>query len=268
MVVDWLGSPRTALWTALSGAPVRVGYDLPRRRYAYNVRVPRNRQGDHDLRGFAGEAFLDPVRRLGLRPSPWKTGFAHGGTLVEGKIDPGRAYAAWADDFFTGASPVVALMFSATWPAKAWPADEARRLAGLLQTRGRVPLVVPGPGDEPFVAAMTEGAPDIPVAPPTNLPELADLLTRATLFVGTDCGARHLAAALGLPTVTIFGPTDPGGWNPPGPRHVAVRTGESCSPCDLTTCPVAGHPCMEGLKAGMVLEGVERINPVPGQAAR
>jgi ADP-heptose:LPS heptosyltransferase len=263
LVVDWLGSPRTALWTALSGASIRVGYDLPRRRYAYNIRVPRNRDGQHDLRGFAGEAFLDPLRRLGLAPAPWRSGFAAEGLMTGESLALGHVYSDWADTFFTGQGKVVALMFSATWAAKAWPAAEAIRLTGLLRGEGLLPLVVPGPGDEEFVSAMTEGAPDITVAPPTNLPELADLLNRTPLFVGTDCGARHLAAALGLSTVTLFGPTDPGGWNPPGPRHVAVRTGESCSPCDLTTCPVAGHPCMEGLTADMVMEGIGRI---PGLA--
>ena len=77
LVIDWLGSPRTAVWTALSGARLRVGYDLPRRRWAYNLRVPRNRAGIHPLRGFAGEAFLDPLRALGLAPDPWLPAVDH-----------------------------------------------------------------------------------------------------------------------------------------------------------------------------------------------
>ena len=50
--IDWLGNPRTALWTLLTGAPVRVGYDLPRRRWFYNVKVPRNDEDGRHLRGF------------------------------------------------------------------------------------------------------------------------------------------------------------------------------------------------------------------------
>ena len=80
LVIDWLGSPRTALWTMLTGASVRVGYDLPQRRWAYNVKVPRNQKGRWDLRGFAGEAFLDPLRCLGLDPRPWRDGFARRGS--------------------------------------------------------------------------------------------------------------------------------------------------------------------------------------------
>ena len=97
------------------------------------------------------------------------------------------------------------------------------------------------------------------MAPNTNLPELAYLMARAALFVGTDCGPRHLAAAMGLPTVTIFGPTDPGGWNPPTPDHVSVKHQVDCSPCDLTVCPVAGHPCLKDLNSGMVIAKVTRM---------
>jgi ADP-heptose:LPS heptosyltransferase len=74
LVIDYLGSPRTAWWTALCGAPLRVGYDLPRRRWAYNVRVPRNADQTTALAAFAGEAFLDPLRVLGLDPAPWRAG--------------------------------------------------------------------------------------------------------------------------------------------------------------------------------------------------
>ena len=117
----------------------------------------------------------------------------------------------------------------------------------------------PGPGDEELVAAIRTDDPQAPVAPPTSLAELADLLRRCELFVGTDNGARHLAAALDRPTVTLFGPTDPVGWNPADPRHVPVRTGEDCSPCDLTSCPVPGHPCLENLEPEAVLVAVRRV---------
>ena len=64
---------------------------------------------------------------------------------------------------------------------------------------------------------------------------------------------------MGVPTVTLFGPTDPGGWNPEHPLHVAVRTGETCSPCDLKHCPLPDQPCMTGLSAEMVDEAVRSL---------
>jgi len=264
LVVDFLGSPRTALWTALSGAPLRVGYDLPRRRWAYNVRVPRNRVGGRRVVQFAGEAFLDPLRALGLAPGPWRPGGASARAVDPGAL--GTAYREW-DAARRRTAPTAALVFSATWPAKAWPAAHVAALAELLAAAGVGALVVPGPADAELVAGVLAAAPDIPVAPPTNLPELAHLLAGCAVLVGTDSGARHLAALLGTPTVTLFGPTDPGGWNPDHPRHVAVTNPVPCAPCDLQRCPVAGHPCLDDLAprrvARIVLDLLERTGGGP-----
>lgn len=261
LALDWLGSPRTAMWTAFCGARVRVGYDLPRRRWAYNVRVPRNRAGGQNLRGFAGEAFLDPLRALGLDPAPWRPC-----GRAQDRSTP--AIATPFDDWLTGwlAGPQgsaggarVVLVMSATWSAKAWP---ARHIAGLwraLSAAGAKVVLAPGPGDEALVSALAAELPPSAFAPPSTLGQMARLLQGADLFIGTDNGLRHLAAALGVPTVTMFGPTDPGGWNPPGPRHVCVRRGVSCSPCDLTECPVPGHPCLEELGAEPVAEAALRL---------
>jgi ADP-heptose:LPS heptosyltransferase len=252
LVVDWLGNPRTALWTALTGARWRVGYDLPRRAWAYNVRVPRNRTGGRDTRGFAGEAFLDPLRALGLQPSPWRPGLAGG----ERPSALGAAYLDWKAAWRPAQRTTVALVMSATWPAKAWPAGHVAQLVSILVARGLAPLLVPGPGDEGLLRALAGRVDAQWIAPPTDLLELADLLGESSLFAGTDCGARHLAAALGRPTVTLFGPTDPRGWNPADPAHVSLYTGAECAPCDLRVCPVPGHPCLDDLAPATVAEAI------------
>lgn len=259
LALDWLGSPRTAVWTAFSGARVRVGYDLPRRRWAYNVRVPRNRVGGQDLRGFAGEAFLDPLRALGLDPAPWAPSGAPDAAAAS---DPGPAtpFATWLTRWQGDArGPRIVLVMSATWTAKAWPGRHVAGLWRLLSAAGANVVLAPGPGDEALVAGLATELPPTAFAPPSTLREMARLLRSSDLFIGTDNGLRHLAAALGVPTVTVFGPTDPGGWNPPGPRHVCVRRGVSCSPCDLTECPVPGHPCLEDLGAEPVAEAALRL---------
>lgn len=248
LVLDWLGSPRTAFWTAATAAPLRVGYDLRGRGLAYNVRVPRNRRQGVEVAAFAGEAFLDPLRALGLAPGPWRPA----GGVRPAPDALGARYREWRRQWDGQPRPWVGLMLSASWSAKAWPAAEAARLTALLREGGARPLAVTGPGDEALAEALRRGDPAVPFAPPTDLLELADLLADLDLLVATDNGARHLAAALGVPTVTLFGPTDPRGWNPPGPDHVAVSRNVPCSPCDLTTCPVPGHPCLDGLRAEAV----------------
>ncbi len=259
LVIDWLGSPRTALWTIMTGAPVRVGYDLPRRRWAYNIKVPRNQVSGLDLRGFAGEAFLDPLRCLGVAPSPWLDGFAAKPVPDQAPVEFSDNYRTWLDSWILGSGPRVVMMMSATWSAKGWPARHAAELFLEFRRRGFHPILVTGPGDEKLEAELRELLPEDAIAPPTDLLELAHLLGLARVFVGTDCGPRHLAASLGVPTVTLFGPTDPFGWNPAAPSHVSVRTDEECSPCDLADCPVPGHPCMMDLTPRMVMEAVERV---------
>ncbi len=258
LVIDYLGSPRTALWTALSGAPLRVGFDLPRRRWAYNVRVPRNRRGAVDVVQFAGEAFLDPLRALGLAPAAWRPGEG-ASCLTSDEQTLGTAYRAWQADWVASGRPRVALMFSATWPAKAWPAREGAALYRQLAAQGLDPVLVTGPGDAGLAAELRAAAPEARFAPPTTLPELAHLLARCSIYVGTDNGPRHLAALLGVPTLTLFGPTDPRGWNPEDPRHVAVTAPVACAPCNLTRCPIPGHPCLDGLPAATVAAAVRKL---------
>ncbi len=262
LVIDWLGSPRTALWTAISGAPWRVGYDLPRRRWAYNLKVPRNRLGDRPTRGFAGEAFLDPLRTLGMPVQPWrplglKPAFREG--------DLGEAYGRWRDGWLREDRLTVAMMMSATWPAKAWPARHVGQLWRLIENSGRRALFIPGPGDTELVRELQDSIPAGSIAPQTSLLELADLLGRCVAFVGTDCGPRHLATVLGLPTATVFGPTDAVGWNPADPRHVSLSSPVDCLGCDHKLCPLPGRPCLEDLPAAVVLAGLEGILAAPGK---
>jgi len=260
LVIDWLGNPRTAMWTILTGAAVRVGYDLPQRRWAYNVRVPRNRDGARHLRGFAGEAFLDPLRALELEPAPWRGGFAG---QVSGRSPTSQTVrpevVGWVQDWLAHTGPPVVVVMSATWPAKMWPLAQVQPFLERLLASGVNAVVVPGPGDDWLLSALAEAESGIPVAPPTNLSELAYIVSRASLFVGTDCGPRHLAAALGVPTLTVFGPTDPGGWNPASPAHVSVCHPVPCAPCNLRVCAVAGHPCLADLESGTVVASVKMM---------
>lgn len=242
LVVDFLSTPRTALWTAISGARWRVGYDLPWRRWAYNVRIPRNRLVDSHLQQFAGEAFLDVLRGLGFQPGSWRPSPLNRETT--GSL--GAAYLSWRGEILSRAQkdrrPLVTLVMSATWPAKAWPVESAVELVALLQARGVVPVLAPGPGDELHTGQMKSLVSNLIIAPPTGLHELSDLLSRVDVHIGTDNGSRHLAAALGVPTVTLFGPTDPTGWNPRRPDHVSVFRDLDCRPCNLIHCPLPGHP--------------------------
>lgn len=91
----------------------------------------------------------------------------------------------------------------------------------------------------------------------TSVGELPALLSQCQLFLGNDSGAMHVAAAVGLPMVAIFGPTDPEGTAPVTPRCTIVQQKPYCSPCFLRRCPT-DHRCMTAIGEGMVASALRQ----------
>ena len=89
----------------------------------------------------------------------------------------------------------------------------------------------------------------------TAIADLPALLSQCHLFLGNDSGAMHVAAAVGLPVVAIFGPTDPFGTAPVTPRCTIVQQKPYCSPCFLRRCPT-DHRCMKQVTPDMVESAV------------
>jgi len=104
-------------------------------------------------------------------------------------------------------------------------------LAGVvawLQANDACPLVLGGPADDALIARFCKACEKPPpVLQQLDLLSVAGVLAYVDLFIGHDSGLTHLAAALHLPTVVLFGPTDPRRWAPRG-SHVTVLTGEGC----------------------------------------
>ena len=130
-------------------------------------------------------------------------------------------------------------------PKKNWPSARFVELLSRLKVgfpRAR-PWLLQGPADGEAVHAIGEGLGklmEIPLLRPHRLTDLTALLQEATLFVGNDSGVTHLSAALGVPTIAIFGPSDPAVWAPIGPRTYVLYGESPCEPCHLTEprhCP-------------------------------
>jgi ADP-heptose:LPS heptosyltransferase len=97
------------------------------------------------------------------------------------------------------------------------------------------------------------------VPPATTLPQLGALLKRCTVMITNDSGPLHIGAALGVPVLGIYGPTNPLLQGPYGDRHLMVRNeGLSCLGCNYTECPI-GHPCMLELSVATVMLGVREL---------
>ncbi|MCX7806266.1 MAG: glycosyltransferase family 9 protein, partial [Planctomycetota bacterium] len=154
----------------------------------------------------------------------------------------------------TGASGCAAVMSpGAGWETKRWPPARYGALAARLKSElGMTPILVwAGAGEKAMceeAAAASGGAATI--APQTGLRELKELLARSRLFVGGDTGPLHLAAALGIPCVGIYGSSDEKRNGPYGGRCRIVSSGTPCRPCWKPVCPLSGADrisCMSGV---------------------
>ena len=155
--------------------------------------------------------------------------------------------------------PLVGFHPGARWPGKRWPADMFCSLGRLLKKRqGTGVLVFGGPGEEDLAGQVAEGIqPSTPVAANLSLRQLMALISGCALFVTNDSGPMHMATALGVPVVAIFGPTQPmlGFW-PLGDEDVVLTAGLPCSPCSLhgeRKCPRGSWECLQRVKVEDVL---------------
>jgi ADP-heptose:LPS heptosyltransferase len=145
----------------------------------------------------------------------------------------------------------------ATWHTKRWPPESFGEVAkGLIEAQG-LAVVVPWHGDEERKAAETIAGiagPQAFLAPDTNLRQLAALISQAILFVGNDTGPLHLAVALNIQSVAIFGATDPLRNGPYGTAHRMQTGGVDCHPCWKKTCARHDRVCLTWVKPEKVLE--------------
>jgi heptosyltransferase-2 len=138
--------------------------------------------------------------------------------------------------------------------AKCWPPSRFAEVANRLQSEADADVILFGTSAEATVSEAISSEmrrPPIDLTGKTAISDLAALLSRCHLFIGNDSGAMHVAAAVGLPIVAIFGPTDPFGTAPVTPRCSIVQQKPYCSPCFLRRCPT-DHRCMTAISPEMV----------------
>ncbi|MEK6570494.1 MAG: glycosyltransferase family 9 protein, partial [Bacteroidota bacterium] len=249
LVIDLYGNPRTALMTYFSAAKYRVGFAFRGRRYAYNIHVPSRGGEVHNL-----EFNLDVLRPLGIE-------------VIDRSIP---FYIAREDEEYVEEflfqnrlehETIVALNPGGTWYTKQWGLRKFAELGDVLAEAYRAKIVlVWGPG-EIEKAQRIQNLMRQPsfIPPPTTLKQLAALFKKCAFVVSNDAGPMHLAAVLGIPTLGIYGPTNPDYQGPIGEKNSWVRlNGLDCLGCNLTSCPI-GHLCMERLSVDAVMRAVQNL---------
>jgi len=145
--------------------------------------------------------------------------------------------------------------------AKCWPPERfAAAINQLVRQRSAEVLLFGTPGEANVSAAIQTGLEHraLDLTGKTDVAKLPALLSRCAVFLGNDSGAMHLAAAVGLPVVAVFGPTDPEGTSPVTPRCTIVQEKPYCSPCFLRRCPI-DHRCMTAIAPEQVSAGVLKV---------
>lgn len=237
LAIDLQRIQKSAFLARASGAPRVLGFDRARTKEASWIWT-RERLAPGDPQGHRVEQYLDVLRHLGVaRPT------------AERLLPEDPAAAAWAGALAArlGGAPIVVCVGASKAPNRWAPERFAALARGLAREHG-VPLcLVGGPGDREAFAATLQAVRDEPgvcdLVGRSSLPELIALLRTARLFVGCDTGPMHLAAALDVPVVALFGPADPRRTGPWGAGHVVVR-----GP-DRTMDSVAVEAVLEAVRA-------------------
>lgn len=145
------------------------------------------------------------------------------------------------------------------WITKLWDEDKFAQLIDLIYNDLHIPsLILWGPGERHLAdKIMRKCITPAMVSFSTNLSELIALVSKSRLMVSGDSGPLHVASALGIPVVGLYGPTDPvrnGPWNP---HDSACTIRYQCSPCNQQVCPI-GIQCMKKLEVPQVLDSVKK----------
>jgi lipopolysaccharide heptosyltransferase I len=212
VAVDLQGAIRSAVLARCSGAPIIYGSaqtrESPASMWYTRPVIPHGRHIIEQNLSVI-EAFVGGQRDVPEIPFPHD---AKAEARIAGQI---------SDHDFAILNP------GAGWGAKRWPAERYGKVAGVLAKFGVRSVVNYGPGEEDLARAAETASGGAAQAIRCSISELIALTRRTKLFIGGDTGPLHLAAALHVPVVAIFGPTDPARNGPYGTRSVVLRNSSS-----------------------------------------
>jgi len=240
-----------AAWLAWRAKiPERIGYARDGRSFLLTKAVPVPRNGE--IPAHEKFYYLELLRRAGWLDSVPDESFI-GLCVPEEKRSRAGEFLRKA-----GVRPDavrIAVAAGASYgSAKCWPPSRFAEVANCLQSEADADVILFGTAAEACVSAAISAEmrrPPIDLTGKTAIADLPALLSKCHLFIGNDSGAMHVAAAVGLPIVAVFGPTDPSGTAPVTPRCCIVQQKPYCSPCFLRRCPT-DHRCMTAITADVV----------------
>jgi len=267
LAIDFHGGPRASLLTWLSGAKVRLGYEILGRGWMYTRRVarPRALRARHSV-----ENQWDLLRALDIDP-PEREGDA-----VEMVVDPSaidRVRARLAEAHVANGDRLIVIHVSAGNPFRRWPLDHFVSLVNGLAGHPACRVVLTsGPSERAAAREIltkarahlgSEAGAAVLDCGEFSLAELRALADRAALFIGGDSGPLHIASTTTIPIVGLFGPTVPersAPWRGTSLPMAAIDAGPlPCRPCDQRVCVPGDFRCLGWIPPERVLEAALRL---------
>jgi heptosyltransferase-2 len=263
-VVNFHASPSSATLAFATGARVRsIHFHSGKDKNRYStVDIP-----DKGVIKSVLEKDFDAIRALGATVSSSK--YAPFITLKPSEMDEGfRLLSSLELE-----RPVLALGLGATRPTKSWPAGHFATLAKLWRDTGGSVLLVTGPGESGKAADVFQAIGDKQRVSHLHDPSirlLSAVFSQCAVFAGNDSGVKHVAAASGLPTVSLFGPEDPLEWHV-YPRELHPYFYIDSLPCrkdnppgypawcSLQECVTEKHRCMTDIAPTSILEACRKV---------
>jgi heptosyltransferase III len=241
-IVNLHGGPTSLMYSCLAWGK-RIGAEHYRGAKLYHGRVPAPDPMVHTV-----ESTMALLHWLGVR--------RHRAPGLRYEIHP--AQAARIQEKLKG-RPYVVIHPTAIMQTKRWEASKFSEVARGLAAQGFTIVITAGPGEESFTSHVAHDLDRTVLLLSLTIPELAELIRGARLYIGNDSGPMHLAAAVGTPTVAVWGSSDSRRWHPWGVEHRVVQNPFECNPCPGYRCLVAASPlCIESVT-------VDQVNAAVGE---
>ncbi len=225
---------RGALLARATQARLRAGFRAAGRQVCFSLRGPRAEPRRHIV-----DLNRDLLDSLGV---PAKT--LHPALYLTAE-ERGAAQARLAA--LGAAAPRVAVHPGGFYPSQRWsPERFAELITSLTERLGAACIVVTGPDEQALAARVCAATPDALRSGAVSVREMMALIAASDLFIGNNSGPLHVAAALGVPTLSVMGPSDPLRFAPRGPADRVLRKDLPCSPCQRARC--WHHTCLRTIE--------------------
>jgi heptosyltransferase-2 len=228
-----------AILAWLAGIPLRAGYNSDGRGalLTHSVRRTKAIRQVHQI-----DYYLEMVRALGCLATERSV------VLLPGSNEPDTVRNLFNQYGIESGRPLIGIAPGAAYgPAKKWFPERFASVADrLIDETGAQAILFGSGNDKESASAVARNArhPMIDIAGKTNLSEAMALIAKCKLFLSNDSGLMHVAGALGIPTVGIFGSTNPATTSPVGKKSMVIHHDVQCSPCLKQVCPT-DFRCMD-----------------------